>query len=161
MARVPGLLKDGGRRLSSVANALLLSSLVACGSSATAPSPRGYVGEWTGNTNMGTPIHFSVSGKDEVTSASVAYNFSATCSGTLTYMDVAAPIHRLDPPQPPPYDQPGFGITTDDGPGGSATAVVGWFSADRQTAAGQFTLVHYDGCGLDGTVVGTWSAHRQ
>jgi hypothetical protein len=86
-------------------------------------------------------------------------NFSATCSGTLTYTDLAVPIRSLEPPGPPPFDQPGFafGRLSDDA--ASGTAINGHFSPDRRSASGQFVLTRYSGCGL--SVLGTWDARRR
>src|SRR5574340_107058 len=125
--------------------------------SATAPSPVGYAGEWNGTTMQGTPVQFDVSRNDEVNSFTLTYNFSNTCSGTLAYRELALPIHTLDPPGPPPYDQPGFGFSTTDGATG--TFLAGHFSRDRRSASGQFSLVRYGACG--DVAVGTWSARRR
>jgi hypothetical protein len=122
------------------------------------PSPLGYAGEWTGTTSQGTPIRFSVSAADTVTSFTLAYNFSADCSGTLTYTQLALPIHTLNPPGPPPYDQPGFGYSTSSDDAASGTLIAGHFSSDRRSASGQFSLVYYGACG---TVVGRWNATRR
>jgi hypothetical protein len=138
--------------------AIVIWVQVAC-NSATAPSPLppGYVGEWTGTTTEGTPVQFSVSPGDYVTSFVLTYNFSAACSGTLTNTDLGVPIHYLDPPGPPPYDQPGFTFGTNDGT--SATAIGGHFSPDRRSASGQFVLVRYGACG--DVALGKWSARRR
>lgn len=120
------------------------------------PSPIGYVGNWAGETEQGTPIDFSVSTTDTVTSITIVYNFSPVCSGTLAYTDLALPIHTLDPPGPPPFDQPGFGYATNDGTKG--TLIAGKFSEDRRSASGQFTLVQYGACD---TVVSKWNATRR
>jgi hypothetical protein len=87
-----------------------------------------------------------------------SYNFSVTCSGTLTYTDLAVPIRKLEPPGPPPFDQPGFafGRTSDDRV--SATAINGVFSADRRSVSGQFVLVGYSACG---PVLERWDARRR
>lgn len=140
-----------------VAVSIAISAHIAC-ESPTAPAPVGYAGEWTGTTEHGTPIRFSVSAADEVTSFTVTYNFSATCSGTLTYADLAVPIRKQEPPGPPPFDQPGFafGRTSDDRV--SAAAIAGHFFADRRSASGQFVLVGYVGCE---PVRGTWDARRR
>ena len=120
-----------------------------------APTPVGYAGEWIGTTTEGTPVRFSVSG-NAVTSISITYNFSPACTGTLNYTSLAAEIHSLEPPGPPPFDQPGFGYSTTDGMQG--TLIAGHFSSDRRSASGQFTLVHYGACE---TVVGNWTANRR
>jgi hypothetical protein len=62
----------------------------------------------------------------------------------------------LDPPGPPPYDQPGFAFGTNEVTSG--TAINGHFSPDRRSASGQFTLVYYGACG--DVIHGTWSARR-
>lgn len=144
------------RRL-GITIATVICAHVACGGE-IGPSPLGYVGEWTGTTSNGTPIRFSVSGADTVTSITLVYSFSVDCSGTLAYTNLAVPIHTLDPLGPPPYDQPGFGYATNGGAGAGATAIAGHFSPDRRFASGQFTLVRYGACG---TVLGTWSASRR
>jgi hypothetical protein len=144
------------RRL-AISIGIVICAHVACKSpTAPSPLPPGYAGEWAGTTVQGTPVQFSVSAADNVTSFTLTYNFSAVCSGTLTNTDLAVPIHKLDPPGPPPFDQPGFGFSTNDGTSG--TLIAGHFSPDRRTASGQFSLVHYGACG---TVVGTWSASRR
>jgi hypothetical protein len=130
---------------------------VACGSTpGPSPLPNGYAGEWTGTTAEGTPVQFSVSAADEVTAFTLAFRLSDTCAGTLTNTNLAVPIHRQDPPGPPPYDQPGFAFGTNEGT--RATAIGGHFSPDRRSAEGQFVLVRYGACG---TVTGKWSAQRR
>ena len=119
---------------------------------------RSVSGRVDGNDLEGTPIQFSVSAADTVTSFILAYNFSADCSGTLTYTDLALPIHTLNPPGPPPFDQPGFGYSTSSDDGARGTLIAGHFSPDRRSASGQFSLVHYGACD---TVVGRWNATRR
>lgn len=129
---------------------------VGCNNTAApTPLPPGYAGEWSGTTVQGTPVRFTVSG-DNVTSFILTYNFSAECSGTLTNTDLAVPIRYQDPPGPPPFDQPGFAFGTNDVTSG--TAIGGYFSPDRRSAAGEFVLVKYGACG---TVRSTWSATRR
>ena len=50
-------------------------------------------------------------------------------------VDLAVPIRRLEPPGPPPFDQPGFafGRLSDDL--ATATGINGHFSADRRSAS--------------------------
>ena len=133
---------------------LLVAAHIACHNDLE-PAPAGYAGEWVGATTQGTPMRFSVSG-NVVTSMSITYNFAPACTGTLSYTNLAAEIHTLDPPGPPPFDQPGFGYSTTDGMQG--TLIAGHFSADRRSASGQFTLVHYGACD---TVVSSWTADRR
>ena len=143
-----------------IAASIAISAPVACESpTAPTPVPAGYAGEWTGTTQPGTPIHFSVSAAAEVTSITLTYNLSATCSGTLTYTDLAVRIRKQEPPGPPPFDQPGFafGRLSDDL--ATATAIGGHFWADRRSASGQFILSRYSGCG--DSFIGTWDARRR
>jgi hypothetical protein len=119
--------------------------------------PPGYAGNWTGTTSQGTAFRFTASEADTVTSITLTYNFSATCAGTLTYTNLAVPIHTLDPPGPPPYDQPGFGYTVNNIETG--TLIAGLFTPNRQEASGQFTLVKSAGC--DGVATGSWNATRR
>src|SRR5262245_35146029 len=134
--------------------ALLVSAHTAVHNAAE-PTPAGYAGEWIGTTTQGTPVRFTVAG-NAVTSISIAYNFSPACADTLSYTSLAAEIHTLDPPGPPPFDQPGFGYSTTAGMQG--TLIAGHFSPDRRSASGQFTLVHYGACE---TVVSSWTATRR
>lgn len=153
-------MRMGDTRRLVIAASLAISAQVACTSPmAPAPVPAGYAGEWTGTTQHGTPVRFSVSAADEVTSITLSYNVSPTCSGTLTYTDLAVPIRRQEPPGPPPFDQPGFafGRLSDDL--ATATAIGGHFSTDRRSASGQFILSRYGGCGP--SFIGTWDARRR
>ncbi len=154
------MMRLGDSRRLVIAASIAIAAQVACDSpTAPTPVPAGYAGEWTGTTQHGTPIRFSVSAADDVTSITLTYNVSATCSGTLTYTDLAVPIHRQDPPGPPPFDQPGFafGRLSDDS--ATATAIAGHFSPDRRSASGQFLLSRYSGC--DPSFIGTWDANRR
>lgn len=121
------------------------------------PVPVGYAGEWTGLTEQGTPVRFSVSG-DAVTSFTLAFNFSSTCSGSVTSPD-PMPIRTLDPPNPPHLSQePGFGMGWPKAPSEWGVAVYGVFSPDRRSASGEFLMVRYPGCDIAMGV--KWSARR-
>ena len=145
------------RRLSPLAVLVACASIACGGDNGVSPVPAGYAGEWVGTTTQGTAIRFSVSAADTVTSITLTYNFSAGCSGTLTYTNLAVAIHTLDPPGPPPFDQPGFGHSVNNVTTG--TLIAGHFSPDRRSASGQFTLVQFSGC--DGVVVGSWNVTRR
>ena len=86
-------MRVGDTRRLVIAASFAISAHVACTSPTTAPPPvpAGYVGEWTGTTQQGTPFRFSVSAVDEVTAITLTYNVSATCSGTITYTDLSVP----------------------------------------------------------------------
>lgn len=133
--------------------------LVVCSaacSSPLAPAPVGYDGEWVGTTAHGTPVSFVVSGNN-VTSFTLAFNFSPTCSGTETVLGPAE-IALQDPPGQPPFDQPGFGMSETGGNSEWGIALYGAFSPDRRSVAGEFQLVLYPGCGTLNLV---WSARRR
>ena len=149
-----------GRHL-TLLSMMVVCAHMACGGADTgvSPLPPGYAGEWTGTTPTGTSIRFSVSAADTVSSITLTYNFSAGCAGTLVYTNLALSIHTLDPPGPPPYDQPGFGHSSTGEGGATGTLIAGAFSPDRRSASGQFTLVNYTGC--DKVVLGEWSATRR
>jgi hypothetical protein len=118
---------------------LLLVCPAAC-SSPTEPDPipAGYAGEWAGTTGQGTPVSLSVSG-DQVTSFILAFNFSSTCSGSVT-IPGPVPIRMQVQPGPPPFEQPGFGVGWPQLPSEWGVVVNGHFSPDRRSASGQFTL---------------------
>lgn len=146
------------RTLSMLA-AILACASIACGSggNGVSPIPPGYAGDWIGTTSEGTSFRFIVSEADTVTSITLSYNFFAGCSGTVSYTNLAVPIRRLEPPGPPPFDQPGFGYAKNDVVSG--TLIAGHFSPDRLSAEGRFTLVTYSGCA---DVVGSsWNATRR
>ena len=139
--------------------AVLACAAIACGSgdNGVSPLPPGYAGEWVGTTSEGTAFRFAVAEGDTVTSITLTYNFSAGCSGTLTYTNLAVPIHTLEPPGPPPFDQPGFGYGVNTIQTG--TLIAGVFSPDRRSASGRFTFVQFSGC--DSVVAGSWTATRR
>lgn len=126
-------------------------------SSPTEPLPPGYAGEWAGTTAQGTPVSFSVVG-DQVTSFTLVFNLSSTCSGTVA-IPGPAPIVLQSPPGPPPFDQPGFVISRVEGNFIWGAAAAGAFSPDRRAASGDFQLIDYPGC--DKVVVGKWNAKRR
>ena len=146
------------RTLSMLA-AILACAVIACGSgdNGVSPVPPGYAGDWIGTTSEGTAFRFSVSEADTVTSITLTYNFSAGCSDTVSFTNLALSIHRLEPPGPPPFDQPGFGYARNDVVTG--TLIAGHFSPDRRSAEGRFTFVKDSGCA--DVVAGSWTASRR
>jgi hypothetical protein len=122
--------------------AVLLVCLGACSSpTEPEPVPAGYAGEWSGTTNHGSAVSLSVSG-DQVTSFTLTFNFSPTCSGTEV-SPAPIPIVVLEPPGPPPFDQPGFATGWPKAPNEWGVAVNGVFSANRRSVSGEFVLVRY------------------
>ena len=137
---------------------LLLVCPAACSNpTGPEPVPAGYAGEWAGTTAQGTPVSFSVS-DEQVTSFTLAFNFSSTCSGTET-IPGPAPIRMQVPPGPPPFDQPGFAMSKVHGNFEWGVAAAGPFSPDRRSASGEFRLVDYPGC--NNVMAGTWTAKRR
>lgn len=120
-------------------------------SSPTEPAPPGYSGEWAGTTAHGTPVSFSVSG-DQVTSFTLAFNFSPTCFGTET---IPGPRQSLEQG----FDQPGFAMSKVVGDFEWGVAVAGAFSSDRRSASGESLMMHYPGC--SSTLNLKWSARRR
>jgi hypothetical protein len=122
------------------------------------PATIGYAGEWGGTTSQGATIRFSVSAADTVTSITLDYTGSGECSGTLSYTDLSLPIHELDPPRPPPLDQPGFGYTTQANDGTHGVLITSYFSEDRQVAIGRFILVNWGNCA---SMAADWQATKR
>lgn len=62
-----------------------------CGDSPTSPSASSLsIGQWSGTTAQGTPITFTVSSDEVLTSIAVGYNFNG-CSGTQTFSNLNVP----------------------------------------------------------------------
>ena len=61
--------------------------LTACGSE-TSPSGPAIAGQWSGTTSQGSPIAFSVSSDERVTTITVGHNFNG-CSGSQTFSSLS------------------------------------------------------------------------
>src|SRR5688572_11814170 len=71
-----------------VASSCALVLLSACGGSPSSPSSLSLsVGQWTGTTEQGTPITFTVSADEILTTITVGYRFNG-CSGTQTFSNL-------------------------------------------------------------------------
>src|SRR5262245_60873015 len=60
----------------------------ACQGSRTQPSSSGIGGQWRGTTSQGSPIEFTISQDEKVTSITIGYNFNG-CSGVKTFPDLS------------------------------------------------------------------------
>jgi hypothetical protein len=83
-------MKDFGFRRSVITLCTLCTLAGACGSG-TAPTPAGYEGQWNGTTAQGSPITFTISPDEAVTTITVAHNFSG-CSGSQTFSNLSLSI---------------------------------------------------------------------
>jgi hypothetical protein len=124
----------------------------------------GVAGQWSGTTDQGRPITFTVTADDKVTSISLGYNFNG-CSGSQTYsnlsIDIKPTVTCIPGPCPP-------GLTSyrslQHGDGdfiqGPYTQISG-FLAEIQgnfTAEGAASFRNYPGCG---SAVTAWRASRR
>lgn len=133
--------------------------LSACGP--TTPSPAGLDGQWTGTTSQGTPITFTVSAQQKVTSITVEHRFNG-CSGAQTFsnlnLETAPSVTCIPGPCPPSissYRAFSYLSGSIDGP---STVVNGLFTASAR-AEGQVTFKDYPDCG---TAVGVaWTATKR
>ena len=67
-----------------------LSALVAACGHPTNSSPT-YAGDWTGTTDQGRPISFTISSSETVTTITVGHSFNS-CSGSQTFSDLNVSI---------------------------------------------------------------------
>ena len=139
----------------------LTAWVAACGSQPTTPSTGTYQGEWTGTTAQGTPIAFTVSADEKVTSITIGYNFNG-CSGSHTFanLNLETTPNVICIPGPCSVLLPSFRsftylAGTIDGP---RTTINGMFPAANR-AEGQVAFANYPQCG---SALGVgWSAARR
>jgi hypothetical protein len=141
------------RVLLKVPLASVLSTLAACSSpvSPSSPAASGIVGQWSGSTTQGTPISFTVSAAERVTSITVAHNFGG-CSGTQTFSNLdiatAADVTCVPGPCPPSITSyRGFSFHDGDSLSGHATAVHGIFFRPLGEVTGQANFWNFGACG--------------
>ena len=76
------------RRIFAIAGVCVAAAACGGSSSPTTPTtPRGFSGRWSGVTQQGQPIAFTVSEDEKLTSIVVGYSFNG-CSGTQTYANL-------------------------------------------------------------------------
>jgi hypothetical protein len=144
------------------AGALYAFLAAACGSnSPSGPSSTSYRGEWAGTTSQGSPISFSISPDEKVTSITVGYNFNG-CSGSQTFsnlsLDIAPNVMCIPGPCSADvlsYRAFGFATGSLQGP---STSVTGLFPS-LTTAQGVAGFREYPGCGTASSV--PWTAIRR
>lgn len=120
------------------------------------------VGEWSGTTSQGMPIHLIVSPDETVTTITVGYNFNG-CSGSHTFADLSVPTNPDVTCIPGPCSNTlesyrAFGYSAGSAAGGPLTQINGLF-LPRDQARGQATFSNYPSCGTATPV--EWSAVRR
>jgi hypothetical protein len=136
--------------------------LAACGGNGpSGPSSASYRGEWAGTTSQGSPISFSISPDEKVTSITVGYNFNG-CSATQTFsnlnIDIAPNVTCIPGPcsaQVLSYRAFGFANGPIEGP---LISINGLFPS-LATAQGLVGFRDYPGCGTATGV--SWTAIRR
>jgi hypothetical protein len=133
-----------------------------CGGSPTEPTRIGYAGPWSGTTAQGTPLAFTISADERVTTISVAHNFNG-CSGSQTFSDLSLPIAPQIVCIPGPcspsqsaYRQLAF--LSGDRVTGPTVGIAGVFLSTNRVE-GTVNFSNYPGCGSATGV--PWSATRR
>ena len=153
--------------LRAVANVIVASCvcvlLAACGGSPSSPSASSLsVGQWTGTTGHGTPITFTVSADEILTTIAVGYSFNG-CSGTQTFssLTVATTPDLTCIPGPCPgtlSSYRSFSYSSGSPGAGPVTFVNGLFLPGNQ-AEGLVSFRDFPG---SGSALGiAWSATRR
>ena len=137
----------------------------ACSSaSPTSPTSNGNAGNWSGTTTQGSPITFSVSPDERVTSISLGYSFNG-CTGTKTFsnlnLETTPSVTCIPGPCTPPvstsrefrYSEGALALGNE-----PSTSVNGQFSS-HDRAAGVADFWNYPSCGTATRV--TWTAIRR
>ena len=149
------MLKAAHRVLASA----LCAFVTACDT--TTPTQVGLAGQWSGTTSQGTPISFTVSADEKVTSITVGYSFNG-CSGSQTFanlnVETAPNVACIPGPCPPSissYRAFGYSAGPREGP---STSVNGLF-LPMGRAEGLAGFRDYPDCG---TALGiAWTATRR
>jgi hypothetical protein len=138
-----------------------------CGGSSspiTPTTPRGFSGQWSGVTQQGQPITFTVSADEKLTSIAVGYSFNG-CAGTETYSNLALEIKPQIEciPAPCPADISSYrSIAHDTGDPfqGPSTSIRGFFTESQGFFTGQGVTFfrNYPGCGTAQT---GWNVTRR
>jgi hypothetical protein len=138
---------------------VLCAFLSACDT--TSPTPAGLAGQWTGTTSQGTPIAFTISPDQKVTSINLGYNFNG-CSGSHTFSSLALEtvpdVTCIPGPCSPgisSFRRFHYATGSIDGP---MTSINGIFPSGVR-AEGSVGFMNYPGCG---SVLGVgWTATRR
>ena len=130
--------------------ALVLCVVAAgCQNNPTMPTGSAYAGEWSGTTLHGSPIAFSLSADDKVTTIVVGHSFGG-CSGSQTFsnlsLDIVPDVICIPGPCTPGVASfRRFGYASG-GPAGPATSINGVFLSSSR-AEGSVNFRDYPGCG--------------
>jgi hypothetical protein len=131
----------GEQMLKAGVRVVLFASLMsACGSdvSPVTPTPitptstassQDYEGEWQGTTLQGTPITFSISADQRVTTITVGYILNG-CSISKTFSNLSLTI--ASPPPPIRPGPPGFGYGSSSPDFTNFIQVEGWFPTNER-----------------------------
>lgn len=119
-------------------------------------------GEWEGTTSQGSPILFTVSSDETVTTITIGYDFNG-CTGSRTFSDLIVPTNPdvTCIPGPCPATLKSYrAFSYIDGSFGSGpvTQINGVF-LPRNQARGQVNFDDYPGCGTATAV--QWTASRR
>ena len=157
------LLRSRSRTLQRASLLVTAVVVTACGSSPAAPTPAaGYAGLWSGTTAQGTPVTFTISTEENVTTISVAHNFNG-CSGSQTFSNLSLPIkpETICVPGPCSASQQAYrqlAYSSGGSADGPMFGIVGVFlPIDR--VEGTVNFRNYPGCGSAMSV--PWSATRR
>lgn len=125
--------------------------MTGCGGGPAAPTATGYDGEWSGTTSQGSPIAFTVSPAEKLTTITVGYNFNG-CTGSSVLFPNVALEHG-------PVPVPVALLDYESAPAGTPNRTLFHFLfTSSKDAHGMVTFVDYAGCG---TVSGTWTATKR
>ena len=134
-----------------------------CANGPASPSPSSLsVGQWSGSTDQGMPITFTVSSDEVLTTLVVGYSFNS-CSGTQTFSDLNVPTRPDVVCIPGPCSGTistyrAFAYSSGSVGTGPSTAVNGLFLLGGR-AQGQASFRDYPGCGTAAGVA--WTATRR
>ena len=137
--------------------------LSACGGSPSSPSFSSLsVGQWAGTTEHGTPITFTVSSDEILTTIAVGYSFNG-CSGTQTFSNLSvATVPNLTcipgPCSGAAASYRSFAYVSGSIGAGPLTSINGLFLPGNR-AEGLVSFRDFPGCGTVGGV--PWSATRR
>lgn len=137
--------------------------LAACGGSPSSPSPSSLsVGQWAGTTAHGTPITFTVSSDEILTTITVGYSFNG-CSGTQTFSNLNVNTVGDVTCIPGPCSGSiasyrSFAYVSGSIGAGAVTSINGLFLPGNE-AEGLVSFRDFPGCGTAGGVA--WSATRR
>ena len=150
------------RRLWLELGVILALVVTGCGGGPTVPASGGYAGVWSGTTAQGTPITFTISEEENVTTISISHNFNG-CSGSQTFSNLSLPIAPdvsciPGPCSPSVTSYRQLAFATGDRINGPSFTIAGIFPSTNH-AEGALAFQNYPCCGSATGV--PWSATRR